>query len=85
MVRYSILVWLFHPRLYAGLSRRLRSLGPGVLTSRDREGANFEWTLWRALKTTSTDGLLLHPFEDLRGDSVQAVGDAIRFDNHQRR
>jgi len=26
MVRYSFLVGLFHPRLHAGLSRRLRSL-----------------------------------------------------------
>jgi hypothetical protein len=31
MVRYSFLVGLFHPRLHAGLSRRLRSLTVAVL------------------------------------------------------
>src|SRR5213078_3419607 len=37
MVRYSFLVGLFHPRLHAGLSRRLRSL-----TVRARPGSkNF--------------------------------------------
>lgn len=37
MVRYSFLVGLFHPRLHAGLSRRLRSLTvAALLLSRDR-------------------------------------------------
>ena len=44
MVRYSFPVGLFHPRLHAGLSRRLRSLTVAALLrtpeqSRDREGA----------------------------------------------
>ena len=34
MVRYSFLVGLFHPRLHAGLSRRLR-----LLTRAARKGA----------------------------------------------
>jgi hypothetical protein len=48
MVRYSFLVGLFHPRLHAGLSRRLRLLNAArlgnplesriMLPSRDREG-----------------------------------------------
>src|SRR5438045_7673225 len=35
MVRYSFLVGLFHPRLHAGLSRRLRSL---TVAARIRRG-----------------------------------------------
>jgi hypothetical protein len=45
MVRYSFLVGLFHPRLHAGLSRRLHSLTvaarSAMLMSRDREGAVY--------------------------------------------
>jgi hypothetical protein len=47
MVRYSFLVGLFHPRLHAGLSRRLRSVTVAarkvsrpfedLIPSRDRE------------------------------------------------
>ncbi len=43
MVRYSFLVGLFHPRLHAGLSRRLRSLAVAarfrLFPSRGRQGA----------------------------------------------
>jgi len=42
MVRYSFLVGNLHPRLHAGLSRRLRSLTVAALMrvpSRDRKGA----------------------------------------------
>jgi hypothetical protein len=42
MVRYSFLVGLFHPRLHAGLSRRLHSLtvvAQNQKPSRDRQGA----------------------------------------------
>src|SRR6267378_6534933 len=45
MVRYSFLVGLFHPRLHAGLSRRLRMLthgGSAAAPNRDREGADAE-------------------------------------------
>src|SRR5947208_17060805 len=38
MVRYSFLVGLFHPRLHAGLSRRLRSL---TVAARKRTGHYF--------------------------------------------
>jgi len=46
MVRYSLLVGLFHPRLHAGLSRRLRflacaALKRGSLSSRSRLGLAF--------------------------------------------
>src|SRR5271157_1314158 len=34
MVRYSFLVGLFHPRLHAGLSRRLRSLADAAHSGR---------------------------------------------------
>src|SRR5437764_15391471 len=37
MVRYSFLVGLFHPRLHAGLSRRLRSLAAGHKCLQTRE------------------------------------------------
>src|SRR5438445_10957824 len=40
MVRYSFLVGLFHPRLHAGLSRRLRSLTVAALIGVVRRGGS---------------------------------------------
>jgi hypothetical protein len=40
MVRYSFLVGLFHPRLHAGLSRRLRSITVAALIQRSSGDAS---------------------------------------------
>ena len=46
MVRYSFLVGLFHPRLHAGLSRRLRSLTVAALPGVVSDCINLTYTLY---------------------------------------
>ena len=48
MVRYSFLVGLFHPRLHAGLSRRLRSVSrkkPRSALSKSAAGSGDDYDL----------------------------------------
>jgi len=64
MVRYSFLVGLFHPRLHAGLSRRLRSL----------HGRGSDWARGSnaAQQMAKQVGPLLHKLADY-GRSAQTV------------
>jgi hypothetical protein len=59
MVRYSFLVGLFHPRLHAGLSRRLRSLTRAALDRRSLPGLGCSVRTGR-LETGQQDAILPH-------------------------
>jgi len=61
MVRYSFLVGLFHPRLHAGLSRRLRSLTVAAPIRAARVSKRFHERHWSRGHGTSLRAVFAAP------------------------